>query len=158
MATFFNASEILQFAVKIEKNGEALYRCIARNMEQKEVKDIFNYLADEDAKHFKIFGDMVSKIEEYEPPESYPHEYLAYLNAYANENIFSKEKRMELIANNIKTPKEALEFGMRIETDSILYYLEVKNIVPENQRGIIDKIVEEERSHYMRFLELKKKF
>ena len=50
----------------------------------------------------------------------------------------------------------ALEFGIRRETDSILYYHEVKKFVPEARQGAIDGIIEEERRHFVRLHEMKK--
>ena len=158
MSIFFSASEIFQFAIKIEENGEEFYRLIAEKTEAAEVKNIFAYLAGEEAKHKTIFQDMLGRVEKYEPPESYPDEYFAYLKAYASELVFTKEKKGQVMAGQMKTVPEAIEFGIRIEIDSILYYLEVKNLVPENQKTIIDKIVEEERRHYLKLLAVKKKW
>ncbi|MFA5116720.1 MAG: ferritin family protein [Candidatus Omnitrophota bacterium] len=156
MHKFFEASEILEFALRIEENGEEFYRAIAKKMEKKEVKSLFEYLADEEIKHHQIFTDILAKVGKYEPPESYPHEYLLYLRSYADERIFNADKKSKLAAKEIKEPKEAAEFGMGMELDSVLYYLEAKNFVSEAQRWIIDKIIEEERGHYMKLMEFKK--
>jgi len=157
MAVSFNASEILQFAIRIEKNGEEFYRLMAEKLRKKELKDVFNYLAGEEVRHRRIFEDMVSRVQKYEPPESYTGEYFAYLNAYADGYVFTKEKKGKLMAKRIKTAKDAIEFALGAETDSILYYLEARNLVPEDQKGIIDKILEEERRHFLKLSALKKK-
>lgn len=155
MSIFFNASEIIQFAIRIEENGEDFYRQMARKIKAENKKEVFNYLADEEIRHRQIFQDMISKVQEYQPPETYPEEYFLYLRAYADEHVFSKEKTGQLIASQIKTAKEAVKFAIDIEIDSILYYLEAKNFVPQGQREIIDKVIEEERRHYLKLLELK---
>jgi rubrerythrin len=156
MNKFFEASEILEFALRIEENGELFYRAISKKMEKKEVKDLFEYLADEEIKHHQIFTDLLAKVGKYEPPESYPHEYMTYLHSYADEHIFNADKKAKSAAQEINDPKTAAEFGMGMELDSILYYLEARNFVAENQRWIIDKIIEEERKHYIKLLEFKK--
>ncbi len=155
MAILFGASEVLEFAMKIEENGEIFYRETAKKMETKEIKETFNYLADEEVRHKQRFKEMLSSVEKYAPPESYPGEYFAYLRAYADEHIFSKEKTAEIAAKEMKSAKEAVKFALSIENDSILYYLETRNLVPEPQRGAIDRIVEEERRHYLRLHNLK---
>jgi len=156
MANIFGASEILEFAIRIEENGETFYREMSKKLKQKEFKDLFGYLADEEIKHRKTFEEMLSKIESYQPPESYPGEYFAYLKAYADEHIFTKEKKGSLMAKKIKTAKEAIDFAISIELDSILYYLEAKNLVPLHEREVINKIVEEERNHYLKLYNIKK--
>ena len=128
---------------------------MSQKFKESKVKEIFSYLADEETKHKKIYQEMVSKIEKYEPLESYPGEYFAYLRAYADNVIFSKEKLEEKISK-IGDLVSAIEFGMNIERDSILYYQDIKNLVPENRRIPIDKIIEEERRHFLKLLEIKK--
>jgi len=151
----FSASEILQFAIRIEENGEKFYRHLSRTMKNTNVKNLLTYLADEEVKHRKIFEDMVSKIEKYEPPESYPDEYFAYLRAYVDNIIFTEEK-LEKELSKIKEVITAIEFGIRRELDSILYYQEMKNFVPEYQYNLIDEVIEEERKHFLKLSEIKK--
>ncbi len=158
MTKFFEASEILEFAIRIEENGGSFYRQMVKKVKRKELKELFNFLADEEVKHRKIFEDMVSSIGKYQPQESYPGEYFAYLRAYADEHIFTKEKIGELMANKIKNEKEAIKFAIDVEIDSILYYLEAKGLVPQKQRETIDKVIAEERRHYLKLLEIKKKW
>jgi len=156
MPKFFAASEVLEFSLRIEENGEAFYRAMANKIKTAKIKETFDYLADEEVKHRKIFADMLSKIEKYEPPQSFPGEYFLYLRAYADEHIFTKAKTGQLMAKKIKTAKEAVKFALEIELDSILYYLEAKNLVPEHQGQVIDGIADEERHHYLKLLEIKK--
>ncbi|MCM8799422.1 MAG: ferritin family protein [Candidatus Omnitrophica bacterium] len=156
MNKFFEPSEILEFAIRIEENGEDFYRKVAKRFKSKEIKDTFNYLADEEVKHKKIFENMLSKIEDYQPPQSYPEEYFLYLRAYANEHIFTEDKQSEVMAKNIKNIKEAIDFALRIELDSILYYLEAKNLVSKGQMDILNKVIDEEHRHYLKLSEMKK--
>ncbi|MDO9575889.1 MAG: ferritin family protein [bacterium] len=151
----FKASEIYQFAIRIEENGEKFYRKMAEKLENANMKKVFTYLADKEVKHKKTFEDMVSKVEKYEPPESYPGEYFAYLRAYADNIIFSQEK-LEEEMSKIKGAISAIDFAIQRELDSILYYLEMKNLVPESERNLIDGIIEEERRHFVKISGLKK--
>lgn len=152
----FKASEIYQFAIRIEENGGKFYRKMAEKLENASMKKVFTYLANEEVKHKKTFEDMVSKIEKYEPPESYPGEYFAYLRAYADNIIFSQEK-LDKEMLKIKGAISAIDFAIQRELDSILYYLEMKNLVPESQRNLIDGIIEEERRHFVKLSGLKKR-
>ncbi|MCM8832725.1 MAG: ferritin family protein [Candidatus Omnitrophica bacterium] len=155
MGNFFNISEIYQFAIKIEENGEKFYREVAGKTKDKEVKDLFLFLADEEVRHKKIFEDNLSKIEKYEPPEAYPGEYFAYLRKYAEELIFPKGIEKEMGKEDVI---DAINFGIRRELDSIMYYLEMKDFIPETQHLELDKIIKEEKSHFVRLSNLKQKF
>jgi len=145
----FEPSEVFQFAIRIEEGGEKFYREMAKKLPDAEVKKLFSVLAEEEIKHKKTYQDMVSKIEEYEPAESYPGEYFAYLRAYADNIIFTPQKMEEKI-KSITNAKSALEFAIDRELDSILYYEEAKKLVPKNQRVLIDTIIEEERRHFVK--------
>ena len=147
--SIFEPSEIFQFAIRIEESGEKFYREMASRLDDAEVKSLFATLADEEVKHRKTYEGMVSKIEQYEPVESYPGEYFSYLRTYADNIIFTPE-RMKEEMDKIKDASSALKFAIDRELDSILYYQEVKNLVPKGQRELIDKIIEEERRHFMK--------
>ncbi len=145
----FEPSEVFQFAVRIEEGGEKFYRTMAERLNDADVKSLFTTLADEEVKHKKTYQAMVAKIEDYEPVESYPGEYFAYLRAYADNILFTPAQMDDAMAG-IKDAAAALKFAIDRELDSILYYQEVKNLVPKNQQGLIDKIIEEERRHFVK--------
>ncbi len=153
--SLFEPGEVFQFAIRIEENGEKFYRQMAQKFDETKVKELFSYLADEEVKHKKTYEEMVSKIEKYEPFETFPGEYFAYLRAYADKIIFS-QKRLDQEIAKIKDIDAAIEFAINTELDSILYYQEIKNLVSENQRSTIDKIIEEERRHFVKLSEIKR--
>ncbi|MCM8782269.1 MAG: ferritin family protein [Candidatus Omnitrophica bacterium] len=157
MNKFFQPSEILEFAIKIEENGEGFYRQIAKKFDAKEIKDAFNALADEEVQHKNIFSSMLSKVEDYQPAQSYPEEYFLYLKSYADEHIFTKEKQAEFMIKKINSVKEAIDLAMQIELDSILYYLGAKNLMVGDRTNILDKIINEEYRHYLTLSDIKKK-
>jgi len=156
MPEIFKAAEILKTAIRIEENGIVFYREMVNKFKEKNLQDIFNFLAEEDERHRKIFEEMLSKSEQYEMVDSYPGEYEAYLHAFADEHVFSKEKTGELMVNKARYVKEAIQFGIEVELDSINYYQEIKRFIPDYQKDIIEKIIEEERSHFLKLSNIKK--
>lgn len=145
----FELGEVFQFAIRIEEGGEKYYTEMARKIDDAEVKAMFTALASEEIKHRKTYEVMVSKIEKYEPIESYPGEYYAYLRAYADNIIFTPKKLDEEM-RKIADVGSALKFAIDRELDSILYYQEVKNLVSPSQRDLVDRIIEEERRHFVK--------
>ena len=147
--SLFAPSEVFQFAIRIEENGEKFYRRMADKFQDKQIKEMFSNLADEEVKHAKTYKTMVSKLEKYEPFESFPDEYFTYLKAYADKLVFDeKSSRDEVL--EIENIKSALRFAIDKELDSILYYQEIRNLVSEGHRDQIDKIINEERKHFVR--------
>ncbi len=156
MPEIFKAAEILKTAIRIEENGIVFYNEMITKFKEKKLQDIFSFLAEEDERHRKIFEEMLSKSEQYEMVDSYPGEYEAYLHAFADEHVFSKEKTGALMAKKVKDVKKAIQFGIEVELDSINYYQEIKRFIPDYQKDTIEKIIEEERSHFLKLSDIKK--
>ncbi|OPY02327.1 MAG: Rubrerythrin [Syntrophorhabdus sp. PtaB.Bin047] len=153
----FSTGDILQFAVRIEEDGEMFYHKAALNATDKEVRDLFNYLADEEIRHKRIFQDMLSGIETNPPAESFSGEYGAYLRDYVDgKAVFTKDARTEAMSDALDTPS-ALHFAMGREADSILYYHEAKQFVDEKHYAAIDRIIQEERKHFHKLAQMKAK-
>lgn len=157
MSVFFDASEIVRFAVRIEENGEKFYRYAVRTTVDEDAKEIFDHLADEEIKHKKTFEDMLSEIKKDEPFESYPGEYLAYLRDYVDRIIFADEV-LDRKISKVRDTSSAIDFGIQRELESILYYQEIKKFVLESQHNLVDRILDEERRHFSELSELRKKY
>ena len=156
MGILFDASEVFQLAIRIEENGEKFYRKMSDKFDDPSLKKLLNFLADEEVGHKRIYEEILSTIEAYQPRESYPGEYFTYLRAYADNIIFS-QKEFEKKIEEIDDPSSAIDFAIDAEVSSILYYQEIKNIVPENKHDQIEHIVDEERKHFVQLSEIKAK-
>ena len=157
MEIFLQASDILNFAVRIEEDGEVFYRKAASLAGEEATKKLFVRLADEEIGHKRLFQSMLSKLEEYAPTESYSGEYMAYLRDYIdNKVIFTKEREKQF--SNLKDTLSAIDFAMERELDSILYYQEARQFIIEKQRSAVDNIIAEERRHFALLAEVKKNY
>lgn len=155
MATFFHADEVLQGAVRIEENGEALYRELGDQAADPKLKEIFKYLAEQEVKHRGIFLALLARLGHSPLSESFPGEYYEYLKGFADEHIFTPGLVAMFSAKELKDPEQGIAIALKAEIDSILYYLELKSLVPEAEKQTLDRIIEEERRHYVRLLRLK---
>ena len=152
-----DAGDVLKFAIRIEEDGELFYNRAAFLVDDKVVSDLFNDLAAEEIRHKIIFENLLSGVRRIDPPESYPGEYAAYLHEYIDGKvIFSKEKKAE--AFEINSIASALDFAIQREADSIMYYQELKGYVSQKDQPPIDKVIAEERTHFARLSEMKKKY
>jgi rubrerythrin len=149
MIVSLNASDVLETAIRIEENGEVFYREMAQKSFDAEISKTFEYLANQEVRHQRLFADLLARTETENPRESYPGEYMQYLQAFADSRVFTQENTGRARARLMKSAKQAVRFGIQVELDSLLFYLEAKNIVPQNPAGIMDQIIEEERRHYL---------
>lgn len=155
--SLFNAKDIFEFAVKIEVNGERFYREMAKKLHAPKIRELFNFLADEEIKHKEIFEKLATRMGSFSLPEISDADYKAYLDAYTENLIFS-ETDIDSKITGIDDEKVALLFAIDKELDTIYYYKEIKDLLPESEHGLVDKIIAEERSHVVKLSEMKQKF
>jgi rubrerythrin len=94
-------------------------------------------------------------VANYEPAESYPGEYFAYMHALAGDYVFTQKNKGAEIAKKIKSDKEAIDIGIGFEKDSILFYTAMKKMVPDKERKAVDELILQEQKHLRQLLELK---
>jgi rubrerythrin len=153
----FGAADIVQFAIRIEEDGEMFYHKAALNAESKEIRDFFNFMADEEARHKTVFADMLKGIDVNPQAETFRGEYGAYLRDYIDGKVvFTRKEKDQAMSDTIDT-LSAIRFSMGREVDSILYYHEAKQFIDKKYYTEIDKIIDEERKHFMKLAEMEKK-
>ncbi|MCM8796953.1 MAG: ferritin family protein [Candidatus Omnitrophica bacterium] len=155
MANIFSGSEIVELGIQIEKNGRDFYNQLVKQTKNDKARGIFAFLVGEEEKHIEVFKNILKTVENYEPAESYPGEYFAYMNALAGGYVFTqKEKGLET-ARAIKSDKEAVEKGIGFEKDSIIFYEGMKRAVPQNDIKVVELLIKQEEGHLLKLTELK---
>jgi len=157
MGNIFTASEIVEIGIQIEKNGRDFYNILTGQSKNPSASRIFKYLAGEEEKHIAVFQKISDSLEKYEPAQSYPGEYFAYMSALAGEYVFTQRNKGEEIAKRLKNDREAIDLGIGFEKDSIIFYDGAKKLVPEHELRVLSELIAQEQEHLMRLVELKAK-
>jgi len=155
MVNIFAGNEIVELGIQIEKNGRDFYNTLVEGSKNQKAKEKFKYLAGEEEKHIAVFQKILDSVHKYEPPETYPGEYFAYMNALARDYVFTEKDKGREVAKNVKGDKQAIELGIRFEKDSIIFYTGMKRVVPEYDHKIVDKLISQEQDHLRQLSELK---
>jgi rubrerythrin len=130
---------IFEIAMQMEKEGEAHYRKLASQADDEGLKNIFNLLADDEVKHFRVFEKMAGKteIEMSDTPilddvrkifREMQEEAKSYTGAASQEQVY--RRALEGEEENIAAYEEFLE-----------------QAVDDNEKAVIRKIIEEEKKH-----------
>ena len=140
--------DVINFAIRIEENGERFYREAAEIITNQPVKELFQRLATDETVHRKTFERLLSSLDDYQPPETYEGEYLAYLKDFIDgKAVFKDHPKIAQLAK-ASSIAGALDFATQREMDSILYYQEIKKFVGTGHTETIDLIIDEERMHF----------
>jgi rubrerythrin len=151
MGIKFNANEIFHIAEKIEENGSAFYRKAAGFSSNPSVKDALTSLADMEDEHKATFAVMRAELRDdekksvaYDPDQ----EVIDYLDAMANGGVFDVRSNPSLSLKGNENPVEVLKRAIGLEKDSIVFYLGIRDLVPEKRgRDRVDDIIRQEMSH-----------
>ncbi|MHA1265375.1 MAG: ferritin-like domain-containing protein [Candidatus Helarchaeota archaeon] len=141
----FNADEIFEVAIQLERNGQTFYRSAAKEITDSKQKELLLNLAAMEEEHEQTFIAMrneltdAQKVSTVFDPEG---EIASYLRSLADIRIFFKKEI------NLTSLEEILKAAILAEKDSIVFYLGMKDVVPPKLgQAKIDSIIKEEMSH-----------
>jgi len=156
MSISFSGSELIDVAINIERRGIAFYDIMAKSTDNPMARDVFQHLADMERQHIQLFQSMLDEADKYQPSEAYAEEYAGYLQALVDSAVFTDEVIASELASKADSDIEALELAIGAERDSILFYYEMRDIMPQRAHPTVTKIIAEEKSHLRQLSELKK--
>lgn len=157
MGNIFRAGDVVGIGIQIEKNGRDFYNAMAAKAVSSEAADLFTFLAGEEEKHIAVFEGMRDALESHGPRESYSGECANYMRDLAGEHIFAVDGKGEEAAGGIENDGGGVDFGVAIEKESIIFYLGMKEAVPQSDHAAIDALIHEEQKHLKKLLDMKKK-
>jgi rubrerythrin len=151
----FDASDIVEVAIRIEENGANFYRYAAQIAGKEELKSLYSHLTAEEVKHQQIFTKIRASMDPLIPPEGYEGEYATYLQSYVDHHLVFKTKAFKDALAKIADEVSALDFAIRRELDSIFYYREIVELLPAGGREEIERIIAEEKRHFIKLSEVR---
>jgi rubrerythrin len=151
MSLNFNAREIFEIGVNIEKNGQAFYTAAMEAAKDSATKKFLGELAEWESTHVQIFQNLADAL----PPHATesttydPNGELAmYLKATADTHVFGPGADGAKIAAMCKTARDVIRTALEFEKDSIVFYSAMRKAVsPELGQAEVDRLIEEELKH-----------
>lgn len=145
MAFDFSAKDIFDMAEQMEKNGANFYESAAAEAAGDADKELLLDLAAMEKGHEKVFAAMGAGLAESDSgaPVFDPEEESAkYLKALVDMRVFYKKEI------DMSSMEAILKDAIVAEKDSIVFYLGMKDLVPDNAgKDKIDAIIKEEMDH-----------
>ncbi len=145
MSYDFNADDIFEMAEQLEINGAKFYRKAADGISAPDSKVFLLELAGMEDEHLKTFHELRATLagNEKSPTVFDPQdEAVLYLRALADMRVFFEKKMTGT------SMKEIILSAIEAEKDSIVFYIGMKDAVPEKSgRDKIEAIIKEEMGH-----------
>jgi rubrerythrin len=149
MAGFVTVADVIAAAVEIERRGYDFYERAKKEAASQESQEFFGFMAGEEQKHREIFASMLRRLGNAAlPAGSSEEEYLSYVQASLDSHL--------LFIENAPIGDDPYIAALRFEKDTIIYFLFMLHLVPENEKRHIDRCIDEEKKH-MALIQQKRK-
>ena len=151
----FRAADIVELALELEKNGEAYYRSVADKAQSAKVRELFEDLAYQETLHYKTFQELGRTA--WDKPLMSPEqwqEYLDYLQATVQSAFFEGEDKALAAADKAATEQQALRMAMEFEKETLLFFHDLRELVPAGEKPAVLRIIAEEKAHLRRLADM----
>jgi rubrerythrin len=149
----FQAADIVELAMQVEQSGEAFYRAVAHKVEGREARELFEYLAGQEVIHYQVFQKLSQTV--HEAPFMTDQEwdlYMDYLNGTVQSAFFEGTDKALALAETVTDARQAIQMAIGFEKETLLFFYDLRDRIPEKDRPLIDKIVDEEKRHVRRLV------
>lgn len=146
----FTGKEVLDMAVRIEENGMRFYADASRAAKSQQLKDLFHALSEEEGTHIKMFLELRKVLVGDDPSagfDPYLEEAQQYLKSMADTEVFTNPEAGKEAARSLKDEQEAISMAIDMEKDSLLFYYELERMIREQDRKVIESLIEQEKDH-----------
>ncbi len=134
-------TDILDFAMGIEKEGMAYYKHLSNTSLGKDVVSIFAYLSEEEKRHYEIFAALRNNA------DAPPLEDFAILSR-APEVFKGLADHFETYGVPATHYYNAYEKALRFEEKSVSFYTAaLTKINDDKQKELVAKILDQEKTH-----------
>jgi len=158
MNIFFSVQEVVEMAINTERSGQVFYQTASKLAKEKNLKELFRYLAEEEGKHLKVFQGLYNSLKQ--GPEKTPYnweEAKLYLKALVDSRFFTGPDKAINLVKEAKSEIETVNSAINFEKDTLLFFYEMLEVTKSHDRDLVKKIIEEEKKHIRRLSTMKSK-
>lgn len=153
----FTATELLDMAIKLENNGEAVYRSAVAKVKKPELVSLLEWMADEEVQHARFFSELKLNLETNRVnPFMEEMSRKLFDDLLGNQNFSLKEVDFSSIDNQ----DDLIDVFIEFEKDSVIFYKVLEPFVEDPvAKEHLQKIIDEENLHIrqlQKFIDRKK--
>lgn len=132
--------ELFDYAIQMEKDGEAYYRQLAHRTANTGLRTILTMLADEEVKHQQLFQQLKSSKGSLQASQALTR----------TKNIFAQMKESGDVIPNEADQIELYEKAQSLEKQSEAFYLEkAQDAGDDGVKELLELLAKEEQNHYI---------
>ena len=141
----FKPREVLDIAIRIEKNGESIYRDAIQKVSGERLKEALKWMADEELHHIEWFTSLKEMIEETSGGVMADELSSDMVKSLMGDQSFTLK---EVDFSQIESVDELVRIFIEFEKDSIIFYEMLASFIKnKNTLDELQKIIFEEKQH-----------
>ncbi|MDX2448273.1 MAG: ferritin family protein [Desulfobacterales bacterium] len=149
----FTSKEILDIALKIEQNGEAVYRRATQELANPDLAKKLTWMADEEARHAEWFMNLQSDLRTHTNRNVIDDMNSGMLGDLIGEQSFTLQ---DIDFPGVKGLKNLIDIFIEFEKDGILFYELLRTFIKDQDvLESLDQIIAEEYRHIEILQEIK---
>jgi len=148
----FTALEILDLAIRLEGNGECVYREAAGRATDPDIGALLLWMAEEEVKHARWFSELKQKIETRSINPFMEEMSRKVFGGLLGDKSFSHR---EVNFSEVDRVDDLIHIFIEFEKDTVLFYETLLPFIEDNNTlHYLTKIIAEENSHIKKLHEL----
>jgi len=141
----FTLNDIINLAIRIEKNGEEAYRKAQEEVSNPSLAAMLKWLAEEEVEHEKWFTRLREKVATVPEDPRLEEMGKTILGGVLGDQSFSIK---DADFSKIEDVNSLLELSVEFEKDTILFYEMLSTFIEDKETlSQLDEIIEEEKHH-----------
>ena len=141
----FSIQEILDLAIRLENNGESVYRHAVDEVSEPELVSLLRWMADEELQHARWFSELKRKFKTHSVELFMAEMSREVFADFLGEKSFSHQ---DVDFSKIDRVSDLVAVFIEFEKDTILFYETLKPFIEDNDTlNNLEKIIAEENKH-----------
>ena len=149
----FSTKELVDIAIGIEESGYYFYTQSRKKFTDPNFTDLLAFLAEEELRHKELFEKMLGELSD--TSGIFTEDYFQYIKSLGDERVFKNNDDVDAAVKTVQSIFDVLKIAMAAEKDSILFYYELRDVLPENMFSLVNSILVEEKRHLLQLGSIK---
>ncbi|MBN1164596.1 MAG: ferritin family protein [Candidatus Krumholzibacteriota bacterium] len=153
--SLIDARELIRMAKRDEDIGVLFYEALAEKAEDPQLRARFLEIRKQEIGHAESFQEMLDGLGDYVPQEEYGGQYEHYYDSFLSQHEFLEGEGTVEKARAVDNDTEAIKFALGQEKNTLLFFLEMQELITSNQhKSFVQAVIEEERGHIAELSEM----
>ena len=156
MSVIFSAREIAETAVEKEKKRKDFYSRVYELSRDEKMKELFRFLKEEEEKHVAVFENLRDNLPVESHTDEYDEDMQAYMDSLVDDRLYSGIDSEQFVQKAIES-KDVFRLAIGFEKDAILYFREFLPYVTDEDKKIVENLIDQEKGHIRTLADMEKK-